>query len=135
MKSLNITQGDEVITTAMTFCSTVNCIIQTGAKPVLCDVDPITKNIIPEQIIKNITSKTKAIIPVHFAGFPCDMDKIMEIAKEYNLLVIEDCAHAIEAQFKGKIVEHSEISVVFHSTQLKILQLEKVEWQFLIIKP
>lgn len=102
LKVLNITQGDEVITTAMTFCSTVNCIIQTGAKPVLCDVDPITKNIIPEQIIKNITSKTKAIIPVHFAGLPCEMDKIMEIAKEYNLFVVEDCAHAIEAKFKGK---------------------------------
>ena len=102
LKVLGISKGDEVITTSMTFCSTVNCIINCGAIPVLCDIDSYSKNICPDEIEKKITSKTKAIIPVHFAGYPCEMDRIMQIAKEYKLFVIEDCAHAIESKFKGK---------------------------------
>ena len=102
LKSLGIKEGDEVITTAMTFCSTVNCIIHCGAQPILCDIDPFTKNICPKEILKKITYKTKAIIPVHYAGFPCDMDSIMNIAKDKELYVIEDCAHAIESKYKNQ---------------------------------
>lgn len=96
--------GDEVITTAMTFCATVNAIIHSGAKPVIVDCDPTNFCIDPELIRAKITSRTKAIIPVHFAGNACDMDAIMSIAKEYDLKVIEDCAHAIETTYKGRPV-------------------------------
>jgi dTDP-4-amino-4,6-dideoxygalactose transaminase len=94
--------GDEVITTPMTFCATVNAIIHAGATPVLADVDPRTMNIDPDEIAKKITAKTRAILPVHFAGRPCDMDAIMAIAEKQGLKVIEDCAHAIETEYKGR---------------------------------
>jgi len=96
-----IKPGDEVITTPLTFCSTVNAIIHAGAIPVLADVDPMTMNIDPAEIEKKITGRTRAVIPVHFAGRPCDMDAIMEIARDHNLKVIEDCAHAIESEYRG----------------------------------
>lgn len=96
--------GDEVITTAMTFCATVNAIIHSGATPVLADCDSQTYCIDPQAIKDKITSKTKAIIPVHFGGYACDMDAIMSIAAEYKLKVIEDCAHAIETTYKGRHV-------------------------------
>jgi dTDP-4-amino-4,6-dideoxygalactose transaminase len=96
-----IQPGDEVITTALTFCATVNAIIHAGGTPVLADVDPLTMNIDPEQIERRITSRTRAIVPVHFAGRPCEMDAIMDIARRHNLKVIEDCAHAIESEYKG----------------------------------
>jgi dTDP-4-amino-4,6-dideoxygalactose transaminase len=94
--------GDEVITTPLTFCATVNAIIHSGATPVLADVDPLTMNIDPKQIESRISSRTKAILPVHFAGRPCEMDAIMQLASRYNLKVIEDCAHAIETRYKGR---------------------------------
>ncbi|WP_445310643.1 DegT/DnrJ/EryC1/StrS family aminotransferase [Microcoleus vaginatus] len=94
--------GDEVITTPMTFCATVNAIIHAGATPVLADVDPVTMNIDPAQVEAKITPKTKAILPVHFAGRPCDMDALCEIASRHNLKLIEDCAHAIETEYKGR---------------------------------
>ncbi len=97
-----IKPGDEVITTPMTFCATVNAIIHAGATPVLADVDPRTMNIDPAEIVKKITAKTRAILPVHFAGRPCDMDMIMNIAGKYKLKSIEDCAHAIETEYKGR---------------------------------
>lgn len=100
----NIGPGDEVITTPMTFCATANVIIHVGAKPVFVDVDRGTMNIDADKIEKEITKKTKAIIVVHFAGRPCEMDKIMRIAKKHKLLVIEDAAHAIESIYKGKKV-------------------------------
>ena len=100
--SLGIGEGDEVITTPMTFAATVNAIIFTGAKPVLVDIDAKTRNVVPENIEKAITSKTKAIIPVHFAGLPCKMDEIEDIAKKYNLAIIEDAAHALGASYKGR---------------------------------
>ena len=93
--------GDEVITTPYTFAATVNVIEHVGAKPVLADIDPETFNIDPVEIKKKITSKTKAIIPVHFAGQACKLDEILEIAKEKNILVIEDAAHAIGSDYKG----------------------------------
>lgn len=101
-KMLNLQAGDEVITTAMTFCATVNAIIHSGATPVLADIDPISWNIDPSDIEKKITTNTKAIIPVHFAGRACDMDSIMKIANRHNLAIIEDCAHAIETVYKGR---------------------------------
>lgn len=94
--------GDEVITTPMTFCATVNAIIHAGATPVLADIDPVTMNIDPAKVEAKITSKTKAILPVHFAGRPCDMDALCEIAQRHNLKLIEDCAHAIETEYKGR---------------------------------
>lgn len=94
--------GDEVITPPLTFCATVNAIIHAGGTPVLADVDPDTMNIDPSEIEKKITSKTRAILPVHFAGRPCDMDRIMGIARKYDLKVIEDCAHAIETEYHGR---------------------------------
>jgi dTDP-4-amino-4,6-dideoxygalactose transaminase len=92
----------EVITTSLTFCATVNAIIHAGAIPVLADVDPATMNIDPNEIERRITPRTRAIVPVHFAGRPCDMDAIMDIARRHNLKVIEDCAHAIETEYKGR---------------------------------
>ena len=93
--------GDEVITTPMTFSATANCILYMGGRPVFADIDPITYNIDPD-IEKKITDKTKAIIPVHFTGQPCDMDEIMRIADRYGLTVIEDGAHAMGAEYKGR---------------------------------
>jgi dTDP-4-amino-4,6-dideoxygalactose transaminase len=97
-------QGDDVITTPMTFCSTANVIVHTGAKPVFVDAEKDTMNINPEAIEKHITEKTKAIIIVHFAGRPCNMDAIMDIKKRYDLILIEDCAHAIEANYHNKSI-------------------------------
>lgn len=97
-----IKPGDEVITTPMTFASTVNAVIYAGGKPVLVDIDPHTFNIDVDKIEAAITPKTKAIIPVHFAGRPCDMDKLEALAKKYNLGIIEDAAHALGAEYKGK---------------------------------
>ncbi len=100
--TMGIGEGDEVITTPMTFSSTVNSIIHSGAKPVLVDIDPDTFNINPDLIEKKISKKTKAIIIVHLAGLSCDMDKILKIKKKYNLYLIEDCAHAVESKYKNK---------------------------------
>jgi len=97
-----VSTGDEVITTPMTFAATANAILHTGAKPIFVDVEKDSMNIDPTLIEKVISPKTKAILPVHFAGRPCNMDHIMEIAQKNNLLVIEDAAHAVEAKYKGK---------------------------------
>lgn len=97
-----IGNGDEVITTPLTFCSTANAIIHTGATPIFVDVEKETMNIDPVRIEEAITPRTKAIIPVHIAGRPCNMAAIMDIAKRHNLIVIEDAAHCIEGWYKGK---------------------------------
>ncbi len=102
MLAAGLKPADEVITTPMTFCATVNAIIHAGLKPVLADVDPVTMNIDPSQIEKKLTNKTRAILPVHFAGRACDMDAVMAIAGEHHLKVIEDCAHAIETEYRGR---------------------------------
>jgi len=102
MIASDINSGDEVITTAMTFCATVNAIIHAGGTPVLADIDPVTRNIDPVEIAARITKKTKAIIPVHYSGLPCDMTAITDIAEQYKLKVIEDCAHAIETRYQGQ---------------------------------
>jgi dTDP-4-amino-4,6-dideoxygalactose transaminase len=99
---LGLQPGDEVITTPMTFCATVNAIVHAGATPVLADVDPVTMNIDPAQVRRRITKKTKALLPVHFAGRACDMSALMAIAREHSLKVVEDCAHAIETEYRGQ---------------------------------
>lgn len=100
--SIGIKPGDEVIVPTMTFAATANTVIHTGGIPVFADCEKETMNIDPADIEKKITSKTKAIIPVHFAGRPCNMEAIMKIARKYHLKVIEDCAHAIETEYHGK---------------------------------
>lgn len=98
----NIGPGDEVITTPMTFCATVNAIIHSGATPVLADIDPVSMNIDPLQVEAKITDRTRAIVPVHFAGRPCDMNRLCDVAEKHNLKIIEDCAHAIETTYRGR---------------------------------
>lgn len=99
-----IQPGDEVITTPLTFAASSNCVLYCGGTPVFADVDPKTYNIDSEDIRRKITDKTKAIIAVHLAGQPCDMDEIHKIAKEHDLIVIEDGAHALGSVYKGKKV-------------------------------
>ena len=102
LMALGVGPGDEVVTTPMTFAATVNAILFTGAKPVFADIDRNTLDIVPENIERAITKATKAVIPVHFAGTPCDMDKIEAIAAAHGLAVIEDAAHALGASYKGR---------------------------------
>jgi dTDP-4-amino-4,6-dideoxygalactose transaminase len=95
-------KGDEVITTPMTFAATVNTIVHSGATPVFADVEPDTLNIDPQRIEAAISPRTKAIVPVHMAGQPCDMARIIDIARRYRLMVIEDAAHALGAEYRGQ---------------------------------
>ncbi len=104
LMALDIKEEDEVITTSFTFVATVETIVLLGAKPVYVDIEPDTFNIDPTKIEKAITKKTKAIIPVHLYGHSVDMDPILEIAKKYNLYIIEDSAQAMGAEYKGKKV-------------------------------
>lgn len=102
MVAAGLEPGAEVITTPLTFCATINAIIHAGLKPVLADVDPVTQNIDPAAIEAAITPRTQAILPVHFAGRPCEMDAICAIAERHGLCLIEDCAHAIETEYHGR---------------------------------
>ncbi len=102
MVAAGMEPGSEVITTPLTFCATVNAIVHAGLTPVLADIDPVTQNIDPDAIAAAITPRTRAILPVHFAGRPCAMDAIRELAHKHDLLIIEDCAHAIETQYHGE---------------------------------
>ena len=113
MMCLELKPGDEVITTPLTFCATANAIIHAGGKPVFADVERGTMNIDPAKIEAAITPRTRAIIPVHFAGRPCNMDAIMDIAKRHNLPVIEDAAHATESVYKGKKIGSIADATVF----------------------
>ncbi|MDO9309257.1 MAG: DegT/DnrJ/EryC1/StrS family aminotransferase [Deltaproteobacteria bacterium] len=100
--ALGIKEGDEIITTPMTFASTVSMIILCGGTPVLADIEPGTLNIDVERVREKITPATRAVIPVHFAGQSCDMDPLFAIAKEHGLTVIEDAAHAVGTEYKGQ---------------------------------
>ncbi len=102
LAALGIGEGDEVITTPMTFAASVNVIEHVGATPVLADIAPDTLNIDPVEVEKAITPKTKAIIPVHFAGHPVEMGPIMELARAHNLYVVEDAAHSLPAAYNGQ---------------------------------
>jgi dTDP-4-amino-4,6-dideoxygalactose transaminase len=102
--ALDIGPGDEVITTSRTFIASASCIVMRGATPIIADVDPVSQNITADTIRPLITPRTKAIIAVHLAGWPCDMDAIMALAEEHGLKVIEDCAQAHGARYKGRPV-------------------------------
>ena len=104
LKALGIGIGDEVIVTSRTFIASISSIVNSGATPIFAEVDLNSQNITVESIRSVITSKTKAIVCVHLAGWPCEMDEIMNLANEFNLLVIEDCAQAHGSKYKGKPV-------------------------------
>jgi dTDP-4-amino-4,6-dideoxygalactose transaminase len=104
LEAAGIREGDEVLVPTMTFAATAEVVAYFKAKPVLIDCDERTFNLNPDRIEQAITKKTKAIIPVHFAGQPCDMDRILSIADAYHLQVIEDAAHALPARYHGKMV-------------------------------
>jgi len=117
--ALGLDPADEVITTPMTFAATVSMIVRAGAKPVLADIDPDTLNIDTEMIREKITERTKAIVPVHFAGQPCDMDAIFALAREFDLKVIEDAAHAVGTEYKGKRIGSLDSVSVFSFHPIK----------------
>jgi dTDP-4-amino-4,6-dideoxygalactose transaminase len=111
LATLGIGPGDAVITTPMTFCSSVHVIEHVGARPILVDVEPDTLNICPERIeealkfeIRNSKFEIKAVMPVHLYGHPCEMDTILDIAHQHNLAIIEDAAHALPAKYKGQYI-------------------------------
>ena len=104
LAALGIGPGDEVITTPMTFCSTAHVIEHLGARPVLADVDPVTLTIDPQQVEAAITPRTRAILPVHLYGHPCDMDRLLDIAERYKLAIVEDAAHALPTKFRERLV-------------------------------
>lgn len=103
LRSIDIQKGDEVIVPTFTFAATANSVIYCGAKPVFADVDIDTFNIKPEEIKKNISKKTKAIIPVHYGGQSCDMNEILSISKDHHLNIIEDCAHSLGSQYNNQM--------------------------------
>lgn len=108
-----IKDGDEVITTPITFAASANCVLYCGGTPVFADINPVTYNLDSEDVRRKITEKTKAIIPVHFTGQPCEMNEIHAIAKEYGLTVIEDAAHALGADYKGKKIGSMSDMTIF----------------------
>jgi dTDP-4-amino-4,6-dideoxygalactose transaminase len=115
LEAIGVGPGDEVITTPYTFTSTAEVIRYLGAHPVFVDIDPNTFNIDPNKIEEKITSKTKAIIPVHFAGLSCEMDEILSIARSYGLKVVEDAAHAFPTTYKGRLIGTLESDVTVYS--------------------
>jgi dTDP-4-amino-4,6-dideoxygalactose transaminase len=102
LAAAGIGPGDEVIVPTMTFCATANVVVHLGATPIIVDVEPDTLNIDPQGLETAVTPRTKAVIPVHMYGHPCDMDRISEIAKTHRLLVVEDAAHAVAAEWQGR---------------------------------
>ncbi len=104
LAALGLGPGDEVITTPMTFCSTVHVIEHVGARPVLADVEPDTLTLDPAHVVEAVTPRTRAILPVHYAGHPADMDPLLALARTQGLYVIEDAAHALPASYKGRRV-------------------------------
>ena len=120
LKAINIKKGDEVITSSLTFTSTVSSIYHCGAKPVIVDIDPSSLNISFDEIKKKTTSKTKCIIIVHYAGYPADIEKIYFFAKKKNIRIIDDAAHCLPTLYKGKNIgeKYSDISVFsFYATK------------------
>jgi dTDP-4-amino-4,6-dideoxygalactose transaminase len=119
MLAMDLQPGDEVITTPMTFAATLNTIVLAGGKPVLVDIDPRTYNMDLNHLEDAITEKTRIILPVHFAGLPLDLDPLYEIANRHKLRVIEDAAHAIGAEYKGRMIGSSGDTQVysFHPTK------------------
>ncbi|GHW86626.1 pyridoxal-5'-phosphate-dependent protein [Vibrio cholerae] len=124
--------GDEVITTSMTAEPTNLSILQAGAVPVFADVDPNSGNICPVSILEKITSKTKAILVVHYAGYPARMNEIMDIASKYGLKVIEDCAHAMGATYEGKSIGTLGDFSIFSFQAIK--HMTTIDGGFLVFK-
>ena len=114
LAALGIAPGDEVITTPLTFCATVNVILETGATPVLADIGP-DLNLDPAAVRRALTPRTRAILPVHLGGLPCDMDAIWEIARERGLLVVEDAAHAVDARYREQPMSAGASDAVAYS--------------------
>ena len=110
LRALGIGAGDEVITTSRTFIASASCAVAVGARPVIADVNPDSQNITVDTIKQRLSPKTKAVIAVHLAGWPCDMDSMMSCARENGLKVIEDCAQAHGATYKGRPVGLSATS-------------------------
>jgi dTDP-4-amino-4,6-dideoxygalactose transaminase len=119
--ALGIGPGDEVITTSRTFIASASCIVMRGATPVIADVDPVSQNVTAETIRPLITPRTRAIIAVHLAGWPCDMDPILALAREHGLKVIEDCAQCHGATYKGRPVGSLGDVAAFSFCQDKIM--------------
>lgn len=121
LHALGIGQGDEVIVPSRTFIASASCAVMRGAVPVIADVDPVSGNLTAETIAPLLTPRTKAIIAVHLAGWPCDMDPIMELARKHGIKVIEDCAQAHGATYKGRAVGSIGDIAAFSFCQDKIL--------------
>lgn len=121
LHALDIGPGDEVITTSRTFIASASCVVMRGARPVLADVDPVTQNITAETIRARLSPRTKAVIVVHLAGWPCDMDPILDLAREHGLKVIEDCAQAHGAKYRGRMVGSFGDVAAFSFCQDKII--------------
>lgn len=117
----NIGPGDEVITTSRTFIASSSCVVRVGATPVVVDIDPESQNLSVEAVRKAITPKTKAIIPVHLAGWPCDMDALLALAREHGLKIIEDCAQAHGSKYKGRLAGSMGDMSAFSFCQDKII--------------
>ena len=120
LKALSLPFGSEVITTPFTFAATPHCVSWNGLKPVFCDIEPNTMCINPDEIEKHITDKTSAILGVHVYGFPCQVEKIQQIADKHNLKVIYDAAHAFSTKLNGtNIGNFGDITMFsFHATKL-----------------
>jgi dTDP-4-amino-4,6-dideoxygalactose transaminase len=123
LRSLGVGAGDEVVTTARTFIASASCAAVLGARPVIADVDRDTQNVTAKTISAVLTPKTKAIIAVHLAGWPCEMDAIMALARERGIKVVEDCAQAHGAEFKGRPVGSWGDVAAFSFCQDKIMTL------------
>jgi dTDP-4-amino-4,6-dideoxygalactose transaminase len=121
LHALEVPAGSEVITSPRTFVASASCIVAHGCIPILADVDPDSGNITADTVAKVITAKTSAIIPVHLGGLPCDMDPIMDLARKYGLKVIEDCAQASGAAYKGRAVGSIGDAGAFSFCQDKII--------------
>ncbi|HEB95773.1 MAG TPA: DegT/DnrJ/EryC1/StrS aminotransferase family protein [Sedimenticola thiotaurini] len=121
LRALGVGQGDEVIVTARSFIASASCIVMNQAVPVFCDVDADTQNVTATTLAPLITPRTRAIIAVHLAGMPCDMDPIMELADEHGILVVEDCAQAHGARYRGRPVGGIGHAAAFSFCQDKII--------------
>jgi dTDP-4-amino-4,6-dideoxygalactose transaminase len=121
LQAFDVGPGDEVVTTCWSFIASASCVVARGAVPVLADVDPISRNISAETIARVLTPRTKAIVCVHLVGWPCDMDPILELARKHGLLVIEDCAQAHGARYKGQPVGSFGHAAAFSFCQDKII--------------
>lgn len=119
--ALGIGPGDEVVTTSRTFIASASCVVSRGARPVVADVDPVSQNLTAETVRAVLTPRTRAIVAVHLAGWPCDMDALLGLAREHNLFLVEDCAQAHGALYKGRPVGSFGDAAAFSFCQDKII--------------